>query len=314
MFRAERPQAGRYRQFHQFGFECFGSAESIIDAQLIVIANQFFKELGIEVVMQINSIGTPETRREYEVELANYFRAFRSRFDEDDKRRLQKNPLRLLDSKAEYIVELLPGAPQIVDWLDEESKNHFMSVIEFLDAAEVPYALNSHLVRGLDYYNRTVFEIWPAVDEGQRAQNALGGGGRYDGLVELLGGREQTAGCGFAVGMERVAALMRERGLPGKPNQPKIFMAQLGDASRRAGLKLFEELRQSGLPVVESFGKNALKTQLDLANKLGVVLTLILGQKEVLDGTIIIRDMESGGQEIVDAKKIVDILKKKLAT
>ncbi len=261
----------------------------------------------------MNSIGTPESRQEYLVELVNYFRPHRAKLSDDDKRRLQKNPLRILDSKEESVRELLPDAPQMIDWLDEVSKDHFMRVLEFLDEVDVPYRLNPYLVRGLDYYTRTVFEVWEAGDAGERSQNALAAGGRYDLLVEILGGRPETPGCGFAVGVERVANKLLELGInpPARP-QPQVFFAQLGDAARRVGLKLFEEFRAEGVVMAEAFGKNALKAQLESANKLGVPYTLILGQKEVLDGTMIIRDMESGAQEIVDAKKVVGIIKKKL--
>ncbi len=313
MFRHDRPQAGRYRQFHQFGFESIGSDEPIIDAQLILILNEFFRELGIDITVQINSIGTPASRQAYLTELVSYFRPHRSKLGDDDKRRLQKNPLRLLDSKDEAVQELLSGAPQIVDWIDDDSKQHFMRVLEFLDEVDVPYVLNPFLVRGLDYYSKTVFEIWQADDDGTKGQTALGGGGRYDTLIELLGGERETPACGFAVGMDRVARILQMRENPPQPRvKPAVFFAQLGDAARRVGLKMFEEFRKEGIPVAEASGKSALKAQLEVANKLGVSLTLILGQKEVLDGTVIIRDMESGAQEIVDAKKIVSIVKKKL--
>lgn len=313
MFRHDRPQAGRYRQFHQFGFEVLGADEPIVDAQLILIAREFFRELGIDVTVQINSIGTPSSRQAYLTELVSYFRTHRSKLSEDDKRRLQKNPLRLLDSKDEAIQELLAGAPQILDWIDDESKNHFMRVLEFLDEVEVPYVLNPLLVRGLDYYSRTVFEFWQADDDGSKAQNALGGGGRYDSLIEQLGGDRETPACGFAIGMERVARILQRREHPPEPRvKPVVFFAQLGDAARRVGLKMFEDFRKAGIPVAEASGKNALKAQLEVANKLDVKLTIILGQKEVLDETVIIRDMESGAQEIVDAKKIVSIVQKKL--
>lgn len=312
MFRHDRPQAGRYRQFYQAGFESFGVDESIVDAQLIVIGYQIFKQLGLEVKVEINSIGTPECRVAYLTELVAYFRQHRSKLSEEDKRRLQKNPLRILDSKEEATRELLQGAPQILDWLDEKSKEHFMKVLEFLEEVEVPYTLNPYLVRGLDYYTHTVFEFTLTDDVGDLSQSALGGGGRYDGLVELLGGRP-TPACGFALGIERIARALEAAGI-NPPERPpaKVFFAQLGDASRRVGLKLFEEFRQAGVPVAEAFGKNALKGQLEAANKMGVELTLILGQKEVLDGTIIIRDMESGAQEIVDVKKVVGLVKRKL--
>jgi histidyl-tRNA synthetase len=314
MFRHDRPQAGRYRQFYQTGFESFGVNEPIVDAQLVIIAMQIFKELGLDVKVKINSIGTVECRKAYLVELVAYFRQHRSKLSDEDKKRLQKNPLRLLDSKDETTKELLEGAPQILDWLDDKSKDHFMKVLEFLEEFEIAYTLDPYLVRGLDYYTHTVFEFVPAEVEGTKAQAALGGGGRYNGLIQLLGGREETPGCGFALGMERIARALDAKGInpPARP-APQVFFAQLGDDARRIGLRLFEDFRKAGIPTAEAFGKNALKAQLETANKLGVQLTLILGQKEVLDGTIIIRDMDSGAQEIVDVKKVVQIVKKKLS-
>lgn len=312
MFRHDRPQAGRQRQFYQAGFEVFGVDESIIDAQLILIGKKIFQDLGIDVQVQINSIGTPECRQAYLAELVSYFRQHRNKLGEDDKRRLQKNPLRLLDSKEEGMAELLQNAPQILDWLDEKSKEHFMKVLEFLEEVEVPYVLNPYLVRGLDYYTHTVFEFLLSDDAGDHAQNALGGGGRYDGLVQLIGGRP-TPGCGFALGLERIVRALADQNV-NPPQFPiaKIFFAQLGDAARRVGLRLFEEFRAAHIPVAEAAGKNALKAQLEVANKLAVQFTLILGQKEVLDGTIIIRDMESGAQETIDVKKVVSVIERKL--
>lgn len=310
MFRHDRPQAGRFRQFHQLGFETIGVDDPITDAQLIVIAHRLLRDLGIEASVQINSIGNNEARQAYITELSAYFKRHRAKLGEDDKRRLTKNPLRLLDSKDPAVKELLAEAPQIVDWLDDASRQHFTKVLEILDEVEVPYILNPFLVRGLDYYNRTVFEFWPQGDEGEKSQNALGGGGRYDHLIELMGGREATPAVGFALGVERIAKLIKEKTPEKEPIQ--VFFAQLGDAARRVGLRLFEEFRAANIPVAEAFGKSALKAQLDLANKMQVKCTLILGQKEVLDGTIILRDMESGSQEIVDMKKVVAIIRRKL--
>ncbi|MFH1315544.1 MAG: histidine--tRNA ligase, partial [Candidatus Uhrbacteria bacterium] len=175
LFRHDRPQAGRYRQFHQFNFEAFGSAEAIIEAQMMVMLHSLFKAIGLDVIMQVNSIGTADTRQEYKVELVTYYRSKRSQICEDCKRRLTKNPLRLLDCKAQECQEVKAEAPQIIDWLDEKSKNHFMQVLEFLDEAEVPYQLNPLLVRGLDYYNRTVFEVFVVSDDEEKSQSALGG-------------------------------------------------------------------------------------------------------------------------------------------
>lgn len=314
MFRRENPQAGRYRQFNQLGLEVIGSDEPIIDAQVIIVTVKLLQELGLNVKVRINSIGTPDTRREYVMELVSYFKQFRSKMSDIDKKRLQKNPLRLLDSKEEGMAELRVDAPQIVDWLDEDSKQHFMKLLEYLGELEVPYELDPFLVRGLDYYHRTVFEIVLADDENERSQNALAGGGRYDGLIPMLGGREETKGAmGVAVGIERVLIAMKEKKvkLPAK-RTVDVFFAQLGEAARRKGLAIFEQFREVGIPVAEAFGKGALKAQLEIADKSGARIALILGQKEVLDGTIIVRDMESGGQEIVDASKVVEIVKKAL--
>ncbi len=314
MFRHDRPQSGRYRQFYQWGLESIGSKEAIIDAQVIIMCHRFMKELGLDVVMQVNSIGTTESRREYTMELVTYFKQFRSKLSEVDKKRLQKNPMRLLDSKEPGMEELKAGAPQIVDWLDEDSKAHFMKVLEYLDEVEVPYELNPFLVRGLDYYSRTVFEIIATKqpDEPERAQNALGGGGRYDGLLPMFGGQDVGA-MGAAIGLERVVLAMKDAkiDLP-RRRTLEVFFCQLGDAARRKGLSVFESFREARVPVGEAFGKGSLKAQLELADKHGARVALILGQKEVLDGTIIIRDMESGAQEIVDVKKVVGIVKKRL--
>ena len=312
MFRHERPQSGRYRQFFQFGFEALGEESPVLDAQLIMIANDFFKDMNLPITVQINSLGTPESRLAFKTELVSYYRSRRGQLCDDCKKRLNKNPLRLLDCKDEGCRGLRNEAPQIIDWLDEDSKNHFMKVLEALDEADVPYVLNPFLVRGLDYYTRTVFEIWPEGDDDEARQNALGGGGRYDLLVEMLGGRP-TPAAGFAIGVERVITYLRsaEAKVPAV-EKPEIFFAQLGEQARVKALALFEDFRKARIPLAEAFSKDSLKAQLEIANKLGAKYTLILGQKEVLDGTILIRDMEAGIQEIVDQKKIVREVEKKI--
>lgn len=310
-FRYDRPQKGRYRQFHQFGLEVIGSPLPIVDAEQIVIMYNFFKELGLETRVVLNSIGTPESRREYVSELASYYRTKRNDICEDCKRRLLKNPLRLLDCKEPQCQPIKDAAPQIMDWLDEESKAHFMKVLEYLDEVQVPYELNSRLVRGFDYYTKTVFEF--TVEGGEDgSQVALGGGGRYDGLVEQLGG-QPTPGCGVAIGLERVIIALKEKNIPAPgPKRPRIFLAQLGEQARIKALGLFEDFRKAGIQIMQTFAKEGLKHQLESANKYGVPYTLILGQKEVLDGTILIRDMDSGTQETVDLKKVVGEVRKKL--
>ncbi|MEK7094536.1 MAG: histidine--tRNA ligase [Patescibacteria group bacterium] len=318
MFRYDRPQSGRYRQFHQYGLEVLGGGDAVVDAQLILIAYKLFKQVGLKVKVEINSIGAPETRKEYMVELVAFARKRKKELCEDCLRRMAKNPLRLLDCKMDSCRAVMKEAPQIVDWLDEVSKAHFMSVIEYLDEVGVPYVLNPYLVRGLDYYSRTVFEVVPdreakAPDEEPGSQSALAAGGRYDGLIELLGGREATPAAGFAVGIERAILEMKRQGVePPVLPTPDVFFAQLGEEARRVALRRFEEVRAAGIRAVESFGKAALKGQLEVANRLKARFTVILGQKEVSEGTVIVRDMDSGAQETIPMDKMVDYLKRAL--
>ncbi|MBT6254196.1 histidine--tRNA ligase [Candidatus Uhrbacteria bacterium] len=315
MFRYDRPQSGRYRQFHQYGLEVIGGPDSVVDAQLILIAVRLFEDLGLKVKVEINSIGTATTRQEYKIELIAYARKHRKELCEDCTRRLSRNPLRLLDCKQDACRVIMKDAPQIIDWLDEDSKQHFMQLIEYLDEISVPYVLNPHLVRGLDYYNRTVFEVVP--DRGDDAdlgsQSALAAGGRYDGLVEQMGGREETAAVGLAVGIERAILEMKQQDVepPALP-RPDIFFAQIGAEARRAALQHFEDVRAAGFHVVEAFGKSSLKGQLEAANKENARFTVILGQLEVQDNTIIVRDMESGAQETIPMEQMIDYLKKEM--
>lgn len=321
LFRHDRPQAGRYRQLHQFNCESLGARDAAVDAELIVVAYNFLRDLGIKTTVFINSIGTPEDRQNYLVELTGYLRTKRNYLCEDCRKRIVRNPLRALDCKNESCRPILEEAPQIVDWLSDASKNYFMKVLEFLDELDVPYILKPTLVRGLDYYTDTVFEIYedpamagqvPSAVEGQ--QGALCGGGRYDLLVGELGG-PPTPACGFAMGMERVLSILRRKAEENKEvateKSDKMFFAHLGEQARRRTLKLIEDLRRDGIVLHHSLGKTALKAQLELANKFNVAYTLILGQKEAQDGTIIIRDMESGIQEIIDQKKLKSELEKK---
>lgn len=314
MFRHERPQSGRYRQHTQMGFEVLGEGDPVVDAELILIAYNFFTEIGLPVEIHVNSIGTPEERLRYKTALVEYYRSKRSYLCDDCKQRLNKNPLRLLDCKQEKCQPIKEEAPQIIDWLGEESKNHFMKVLEYLDELSIPYTLRHTLVRGLDYYTRTVFEVYTVAGE-TGAQSALGGGGRYDLLVGELGGKS-TPAAGLALGIERAVSALKqhlEQTQNKLPNQKfDAYMAQLGDQARRRALKIINDLRNSGLRVDYNFSKNSLKSQLEAANSLQVPYALIMGQKEVQDGTVIVRDMESGVQEIIDQKKVENILKKKL--
>jgi histidyl-tRNA synthetase len=313
-FRHERPQAGRYRQFWQLGLEAMGSDDSVLDAQVILMSYNFCKDLGVDTIVQINSLGTPAIRKTYVSDLAKYFKGHAKKLSETDLKRLQRNPLRLLDSKEEGMEELKAGAPQLIEYLDDETKQHFMKVLEYLDEAEVPYTLNPFLVRGLDYYTKTVFELVSTNPIGENgSQLALGGGGRYDGLIPLLGGREATGAIGAALGIERIILAMKAaNAMPDNKRSADVFFCQLGEAARRKGLKIFEKFRQADVNVAEAFAKGNLKAQLEIADKMKASLAIILGQKEVLDGTIIIRDMEAGAQEIVDVEKVVGIVVKRL--
>lgn len=319
MFRYDRPQAGRFREFFQLGFECIGEADAVLDAHLAIIGWAFMKELGIEATVRINSIGTPESRANYKNALVSYFRSKRGKLSEDDKRRLLKNPLRILDSKDPSIAELKAEAPQIVDWLDDDSKAHFTRVLEYLDEVGVPYELDPYLVRGLDYYTKTVFEYYAPV-EGQEegAQAALGGGGRYDGLVELLGGRP-TPAVGMSLGLDRIVSRLKENDrlhgvepVTASLSPVEVFLAQISENGRKRAVALFEEFRHAGIPVAEAFAKTSLKSQMEIANRRKAKWAVIIGQKEILDGTAIIRDMDSGTQEIVDVKKVVNEIRKKM--
>ena len=310
MFRYENTQSGRLREHHQVGFEVLGSANPATDAQLILIGYNLLEDLGISFNLQINSVGCVGCRGVFRESLVEYYRSVRKDLCDDCKRRLNKNPLRLLDCKEESCQSVKESAPQIVDYLDDNCKKHFMQVLEYLDELEIPYNLNPFLVRGLDYYTKTVFEFWPSGEK--KSQSALFGGGRYDNLVEELGGLE-TPGVGFSAGIERLILRIKDEGVI-IPTPPRldVFVAQLGVEAKKKTMLLFEELRNEGFEVVENFAKDSLKQQLEDADKLKVRFVLILGQKELQEKTILLRDMDAGVQEIIDQKKVVSILRSKL--
>jgi len=311
IFRYERQQKGRYRQSAQANFEVIGEKDPILDAQLIQLFFSISKDLGLKnLITQINSIGCPRCRPNYRRMLVNFYRSRKKYLCENCQKRVQQNPLRLLDCKESKCCKIAEDAPQIVDNLCDDCHSHFRSVLEYLDEIEIPYILNPRLVRGLDYYTKTVFEIWPDDEEGR--QIALAGGGRYDGLVKLLGGKDMP-GVGFAIGLDRMVNLIQERGIKINTRiKPLVFLVQLGELGKKRSLRLFEELRQAGLGVASSFSCNTMKAQLKRADKLGARFALILGQKEALDETIIIRYMDSSSQETVPLNKVIAKIKKKL--
>jgi len=318
VFRYEKAQAGRYRQFHQFNLEVIGEGSPMIDTQIIQIFYNILTELKLKnPIIEINSIGDSQCRPYYKKLLVNYFKSRESALCVDCRRRLRENPLRILDCKEEKCQRIISQAPQIIDHLCEECHHHFKSVLEFLDEIELPYHLNPYLVRGLDYYTKTAFEIFSELPQKTEekeflAKNALVGGGRYDNLVKLLGGDDIKA-AGAAMGVERVIEAIKIKGIkfPKSPN-PSVFLAQLGNLAKRKTLKLLDEFRKAKIQVAESFGKDSLKAQLKLADKIGARYTLILGQKEALEGTIIIRDMKFGKQDTLKLEKAVKEVKKRL--
>lgn len=311
-FRHERPQAGRFRQFWQFGFEVFGEQSPVTDAQIIQIFYNILKELKFKnLLIEINSIGDNQCRPYYKKLLLNYLRSRERALCAGCRRRLKTNPLRVLDCKQEKCQRIISQAPQIIDHLCDECHQHLKEVLEFLDELDIPYHLNSYLVRGLDYYTKTVFEIIEDSPEG-RILGSLIGGGRYDNLVKILGGKN-TPAMGGAAGVERIIASMKEKKVRFPLSvKPKVFLAQLGKAAKRKGLKLFGDFQKAEIPIAESFGRDSLKTQLARANKIGVLYALILGQKETLEGTIIIRDMKTGKQKTIKMDKIIKEMKKRL--
>jgi len=311
-FRYENPQFGRYRQFWQFGFEVLGESDPVIDAQIIQIFYIILKELKLKnLIVNINSIGCNQCRPYYKKLLTSYFRPREALLCRDCKRRLHENVLRTLDCKEEKCQAIKEGAPQTLDHLCDECRLHFKEVLEFLDETGIPYNLDPYLVRGLDYYTKTVFEIFSRNPELENRQVALGGGGRYDELVELSGGKE-TPSIGMAGGVERIINLMKSQGIEiFAKRREQIFLAQLGILAKRRSLNLLEDFRKAKISVSELFGKNSLKVQLSRANRLGVKYTLIMGQKESLENSIIVRDMKTGRQETVKLNKVVEVVKKK---
>jgi len=312
MFRHEQPQAGRYRQLYQLGIETIGDASEAVDAELIFLAYKLLDSLNLDGYnVHINSIGDSSCRPAYIKALKDYYRNKIKDVCAQCKNRVKTNVLRMLDCKEEECKEISKEAPQTVDFLDEACHAHFKHVLEFLDEANVPYMMDSHLVRGLDYYTRTVFEFVP--DESAANQATIIGGGRYDRLIELLGG-SKTAAAGWSLGIDRAIIALKEKNIsvPEIGPKPKIFLAQLGDAAKRKSLLLFEAFRKAGIDAKSSLGRDSIKSQLRIANRLGVRFTLILGQKEALDGTMILREMDTGVQETIPVEKIVDEVKKRL--
>ena len=333
LFRHEKPQRGRFREHRQFGLEILGGDDAVLDALVIKILYLTLREIGFKnIIIRLNSIGDKVCRPSYKKELTNYYRKKFNYLCKDCKRRLKDNPLRLLDCKEPSCLEIKAQAPQMIDHLCDACKAHFKSVLEFLDEGQIPYLLDNYLVRGFDYYGRTVFEIFLEEEEKEkkieqpdenntesvREENvphalALGGGGRYDELAAILGAKSLPA-IGGGLGVERVIHEMKRLGIPPQSHQQvKVFLIHIGPAAKKRGFNLMEELRIAGIPAGESISRDNLKAQLNIAAKIGAKLALILGQKEAMDGTILIRDMEEGVQESALQSKLVEKIKARIS-
>ncbi len=309
MFRHEQPQAGRFRQFHQIGFEILGGEnDSLYDAQAILVSYKMLEDLKIKnKTIHINSIGCNKCRPAYQRKLELYYKKNLKKVCKNCQKRVGANPLRLLDCKEEKCQLVKAEAPTILDFICNSCKEHFKRVLEYLDELKIPYFIDAFLVRGLDYYNRTVFEVFA-----EGFNFAIASGGRYDYLAEMLKFSKLNA-VGGSIGVERVMEVIKELGkLNGQKNQTKIFLIHIGEEARKKGLILIEDFKKAGIKVSESFGKESLKSQLRVADKGKVQFALILGQKEVFEGSIIIRDMRSGAQETVPMEKVVEEMKRRL--
>ena len=297
MFRHERPQKGRYRQFHQVGAEAFGMQGPDIDAELIVLTARLWRALGLsDVHLEINSLGSSAARAAYRDILVEYFSARREQLDTDSQRRLHSNPLRILDSKNPEMQALIEAAPRLADHLDAESQQHFGELRALLDAAGVDYRINPRLVRGLDYYSQTVFE-W--VTDRLGAQGTVCAGGRYDGLVEYLGGRA-TPAVGFALGLERLIALLIDQGVQPRPVAAHAYLVLVGEAAQRAGTALGERLRDAvpGLRLQVNCGGGGFKSQFKRADRSGAELALVLGDEEVANGRLGVKPLRGEAAQV----------------
>ncbi len=307
VFRYERPQAGRYRQHHQFGYEAIGDDDPALDAEVIDTAWQFFQSLGIgKLLLQLNSIGCQKCRPQYLTILKDYYIKYEDKLCSDCQTRLVRNPLRLLDCKQPSCQQIAGAAPKSVDYLCPECAEHFNDLKRYLGWLNLPFAINHRLVRGLDYYTRTVFEVQPEIEGGQ---STIGGGGRYDNLIEEIGGKH-TPALGFATGMERIVLNLKRQNISVPPlPKPRVFIAYAGGDAKDEVIRLAAKLRQAGIGIISATGQKSLKAQLRQANNFGARHTVIIGEQEVKTGTVILRDMTSAQQETVPLGQLAELLK-----
>lgn len=293
-YRYEKPQAGRLREFHQFGLECYGTQSPVADAELICAAQSIFDRLGIKQLrLEINSIGCPTCRAEYHKALKEYFYGYKDELCETCNSRLEKNPMRILDCKSPVCSKIAQGAPKITDYLCDECKEHFASVQKYLDAAGVEYTVNPTIVRGLDYYTKTVFEF---VTDFIGAQGTVCGGGRYDGLIEELGGKHLPS-LGFAMGIERLLMLMDKQGIEiPKPSTCDLYVAVMGEKASLKSFEIIKAVRSCGLIAETDVVGRGLRAQMKYADKIGAKFSMVLGDNEIEQGKAVIKNMSSGEQ------------------
>ncbi len=302
-YRYEKPQAGRLREFHQFGVECFGTASPLADAEIIALAKSIFDTLGVrDLSLEINSIGCPKCRAEYHKALKEYFASRRDELCDTCKGRLDRNPMRILDCKSPICHEIAQGAPVVIDYLCDECKEHFEKVQKYLDAQNIEYKINPQIVRGLDYYTKTVFEF---VSNSIGAQGTVCGGGRYDGLVEELGG-QHTASLGFAMGLERLMLLMEAQGCEfPQAEKPDLFIVALGEKATLKALEIAKDMREEGFSALLDLNQRSIRAQMKYADKLGAKFNVVIGDNEVENKIAKLKNMQTGEETEINLDTFV---------
>lgn len=303
-YRYEKPQAGRLREFHQFGIECFGATSPLADAEMISLAKQIFDELGVkDLHLELNSIGCPECRAEYHKALKEYFSQYKDKLCDTCNDRLERNPMRILDCKSPVCSEIAKGAPVVLDYLCDECREHFQKVKSYLDAANIEYIVNPQIVRGLDYYTKTVFEF---VSDAIGSQGTVCGGGRYDGLLEELGG-QHTPSLGFAMGLERLQLVMEAQGcnFP-EPSRPDLFIVAMGEKATLKAVEIAKDMRDEGFSVVYDLNGRSLRAQMKYADKLGAKFNVVIGDNEVENKIVSLKDMATGESSEINLDTFVN--------
>ena len=303
-YRYEKPQAGRLREFHQFGIECFGATSPLADAEMISLAKQIFDELGVKNLhLELNSIGCPECRAEYHKALKEYFSQYKDKLCDTCNDRLERNPMRILDCKSPVCSEIAKGAPVVLDYLCDECREHFQKVKSYLDAANIEYIVNPQIVRGLDYYTKTVFEF---VSDAIGSQGTVCGGGRYDGLLEELGG-QHTPSLGFAMGLERLQLVMEAQGcnFP-EPSRPDLFIVAMGEKATLKAVEIAKDMRDEGFSVAYDLNGRSLRAQMKYADKLGAKFNVVIGDNEVENKVVSLKDMATGESSEINLDTFVN--------